>query len=456
MLNGIQLKKIISNVFTHPAVKMANETESRQIYAIDSRPTLVRIGLLFAVLAALVFVWFAVRWQLGNMLADLTSPNEPNAGEIARMAVDLAPSDPTVRWLETQTQIDFSDSESLKKSVENYENIVRLSPNDFQWWIQLGRAYEQTEQTEKAEKAFARAVELAPNYTFTHWQLGNFYLRQGNGGKAFSELQKAAENNAVYREQVFSIAWDYFGRDTKKIEQIAGNSPEVLAGLAKFYAAKEQPADSLRVWNKISPEDKPANKEVAKIIAQALYDKRFFRQAIEFVRDLKIEPNAKQETIQNAGFEDAISDLDKIYFDWNIKPLEKMSVKLDPTQKHEGRRSLRVNFSGFSSPELYTIFQTVTVEPNAGYNLSFWLKTDDLQSGGTPVLQIINANDDKLIAESKSFPPATNDWQKINLEFTAPDNSEAIVIRTSRSFCGVNCPIVGTFWYDDFNLTRVK
>lgn len=435
---------------------MLNETERRQIYAIDSRTTLVRIGLLVAVLTALVFAWFAVRWQLGNMLADLTSPNEPNAKEIARMAVGLAPSDPSVRWLETQTQIDFSDAENLKKSVENYENIVRLSPFDFQWWIQLGRAYEQTEQPEKAEKAFVRAVQLAPNYTFSHWQLGNFYLRQGNGDKAFAELKKAAENNAVYREQVFSIAWDYFDRDTKKIEEIAGDSPEVLAGLAKFYAGKERAVDSLRIWNRISPEAKMENKEVAKLIAQALYDKRFFRQAIEFVKDLKIEPNAKQETIQNPGFEESIGESAKVYFDWNIKPLEKMSVKLDPTQKHEGKRSLRVNFSGFSSPELYTIFQAVTVESNKHYNLSFRLKTDDLQSGGTPLVQIINANDDKLITESKSFPSGTNDWQKINLEFTAPENSEAIVIRTSRAFCGANCPIVGTFWYDDFNLAKIK
>ena len=433
-----------------------SEKNLAQIEKIDSSRLPVRVGLVLFVLFAIGFAWFSIRWQLGNMLADLTSPNEPNANQIAQMAYDLAPADPQVNWLAVQSQKDYLKPGDLDKNVQEYEKIVRLSPNDFQWWIQLGRAYEQADKQVQAEKAFQRAVSLAPNYTFPHWQLGNYYLRAGDGDKAFAELKKAAENNAVYREQVFSIAWDYFDKDRQKIEQLAGNSPDVLAGLAKFYAAKEQPADSLRIWNKLSAEDKKNNEETAKLIAQALYEKRFYQQAIEFVKDLKLESEAKQQTIQNAGFENQIGEAKDTYFGWKITPAEKLNIKLDSSQKHEKKRSLRVSFTGYASPELYNIYQTVTVEPNAKYNLSFWLKTNELQSGGTPVMQIINANDDKLLTESKPFPTGINDWQKNNLEFTAPENAEAITLRTSRVFCGVNCPITGTFWYDDFNLTKVK
>ncbi len=65
--------------------------------------------------------------------------------------------------------------ETARRPKNDFENVVKLSPNDFRWWIELGRAYEQAENVQgRGKKPFVRAVNLAPNYTFPHWQLGNF------------------------------------------------------------------------------------------------------------------------------------------------------------------------------------------------------------------------------------------------------------------------------------------
>ncbi len=426
-----------------------------QLKLLDSRQLPVRIGLIFAVLFALIFGWLAIRWQLGNMLAELTSPSDANAKELAQLAVKLAPADALSNWLLADLTKD-SKSGSSSTAEKDFETVVKLSPNDFRWWIELGRAYEQAENIEGAEKAFVKAVNLAPNYTFPHWQLGNFYLRQNRSDEAFDELKKAAETNTIYRDQVLSIAWDFFGQDAAKLEQIAGDSPTVRAGLAKFYASKERAEDSLRMWNTLSEEDKQSNSDAAKVIAQALFDKRFYRQAIEFVRQLGIEPEAQKETVQNAGFEKPIGDVREVYFGWRVSPAEKMEIKLDPTQKFEGNRSLRVTFNGYVNPSLYNIYQIVTVEPAARYRLSFRLRTENLKSGGTPELEIYNTRDEKSIVTSSSYPVGTNDWQQVRVDFTAPQNAEAVGIRTIRAFCGSDCPIVGTFWYDDFKLEKLK
>ena len=71
-------------------------------------------------------------------------------------------------------------------------------------------------------------------------------------------------------------------------------------------------------------------------------------------------------------------------------------------------------------------------------------------------MEIYNANDDKNIITSKPFPTGKTDWQQIKMEFTTPANAEAVGIRTTRAFCGYECPIVGTFWYDDFKLEKIK
>lgn len=429
---------------------------SEQIKIIDSKNIVTRLILIGAVLLALVFGWFAIRWQLGNMLAELTVATDPNAKAIAALAVNLAPSDPITNWFAANLDADLFTPENAEKSLQAYEKAVRLAPHDFRWWIQLGRAYEQTEKDEKAEKAFLYAVELAPNYTFPHWQLGNFYLRQGKDSEAFVELKKAADNNAIYREQVFSIAWEFYEKDTAKLQQLAGNTSEGKAGLAKFYASKERAEDSLRVWDSLSEEEKQKHEEIAKLIAQALYDKRFYRASVKFVSQLGLESSAKAETFENSSFENELKNEGKIYFGWRVIPTEKVEVKTDPNRKKDGIRSLRVMFSGFSGIELYNIYQLVAVQPSTRYRLSFWMRTENLKSAGTPTMEVVNGNDDRVITVSKAFPSETNEWQQVQIEFATPANSEGITVRLGRAYCGNACPIVGTIWLDDFNLEKLK
>jgi hypothetical protein len=420
---------------------------------IESKSLKARIIPAAAIIFALVFGWFAVTRQLGNMLGELTSPSSPNARQIADTAVGFAPRDPLVRWLAASVDKDALPAEKMEGAVKLSEDVVRLSPYDFRWWVELGRTYEQAEKYEQAENALRRAVELAPNYVFPRWQLGNFYLRRNRSDEAFAELKKATTGSVVYREQVYSIAWDYYDRDTSRIEEIAGNSFENKLSLIKFYVIKQRPEDALRIWNTFSDEEKSRDAVYAKILAQGLYDRRFYRSAIEFARQTGIDPEAKAETIANGGFEKMIGDPKETFFGWRITSAEKLEIKTDTTQKKEGARSLRVLFTGYSGTDLVNhISLAAAVEPNKKYRLSFWLKTENLKSAGTPTLEIVNANDDKIIIASKPFPTGSNDWQAVTLDFTTPENCEGLFIRTARAYCGEVCPIVGTFWMDDFKI----
>ncbi len=429
---------------------------AESIKFIESKNTKARAVLILAIVFALIFCWFAVSRQLGNMLAELTPTSAPNARQIAGTAVMLAPGDPLAKWLEAGVEKEVYSLEKIEKAVKLSEEAVRLSPYDFRWWVELGRSYEQAEHYEQAENAFKRAVELAPSYAFPQWQLGNFYLRQNRSDEAFTALQKATFDNLVYREQVFAIAWDYFDQDTAKVEAIAGDSPDVKTSLVKFYVAKERASDALRIWNSLSEEEKQANEPTGKLVAQVIYEKRFFRAANEFAKQVGIDPEAKIETISNGGFEKAIGEPKDTYFGWKLTRAEKLDIKTDSTQKKEGSRSLRVLFTGHSGVDLINhIWQVAAVNPNQKYRLKFWLKTENLKSAGTPMIEIVNANDDKIITTSKPFPTGSNDWQEITMDFTTPENCEGITIRTARAFCGEVCPIVGTFWYDDFSLSRL-
>lgn len=416
-----------------------------------------RVILGTVVLIAVSFGWVALRRQFGNMIAELTTTGDASASEMANIAGNMAPGDPLVMWLKATLEKNVFTPEKTDSSVRKFEETVRLSPRDFRWWIELGRAYEQDERVEPAEAALKQAVSLAPTYTFPRWQLGNFYLRQHRNEEAFAEFKKVTESDQTYREQVFSLAWDYFDKDPAKLEQVVADRPDVHAGLATFYAQRGMAADSLRNWNLLTGDQKEAYPQIARAITQGLFDRRFFPQALEFARQLGIDPEAMPGAVTNAGFERPLGNSDDTKFGWRVYRNDgKLDVGIDASVRHEGAKSVRLVFKRYNKPDLYAVSQNIVVEPGKNYRLTFWVRTENLHSGGMPQLQVANAIDNTLITSSPGFPSGTNDWKLMSTEFTVPADCNGIVIWTGRGFCGEDCPITGTMWYDEFELKRLN
>jgi len=405
------------------------------------------------VIAAFLAAWYAVSWQIGAMLAELTPTSQPDSQRVAEMAVALAPNDPGTYWLLATKEKEKFSPESFDNASGLFEEVVRRSPYDYRWWIELGRANEQSENVERAEIALRRAAELAPNFTYPRWQLGNFYLRQNRTSEAFAELKKTTEGSLKYRDQVFSLAWDYFDKDPARVEEIAADTPDVRASLALFYAVHDSPADALRVWNAVPDEDKAERPAIGKTIAQGFFDRHHFRESLEFARQAGLDPDAKAETITNGGFEAFVGNNDSL-FDWKVNRNDgKLDIATDSSVKHSGGRSIRFAFRGYAKPDLYNLSQFVAVEASEKYKISFWVRTENLRSGGGPRLEVADGNDGTVLAASEPFAGNSNEWQQFTLDILVPNGRSGIVIRTGRQSCA-DCPIFGTFWYDDLSLTK--
>lgn len=428
-----------------------------QIVFIKSRSIVVRAALVVSMLLALWLAWYAFSREIGNMMAEITAPTAVNAKATARAALWMAPADPFVNWLLATTENDAFIPEKAAASVRNFEKLVQLAPNDYRWWIELGRAREQGEDVAGSEKAFRRSVELAPSYAYPRWQLGNFYLRQGRNDEAFAEMKLAAQDSPLYREQVFYTVWDFFNQDKEQLERIVGNSPQVQATLAKFYASHGQPDAALRTWNSLTPEEKEEHRPIGLLMMQQLHEKKHFRASLSFVREMGWEPQAEMEKIQNGGFESPVRpEVPKaVYFDWNVADKDKFTVRQDQTQKHEGKSSLRLNFNSVSVPTFANVSQIVAVEPGASYSLTFWLRTENLKSAGPPQVEVAGINDGRTFGSTPQFATGTNDWQQMRIDFSVPADTDGVVVRTVR-YCGENCPLVGIVWYDEFNLQKIS
>lgn len=416
----------------------------------------MRIVLIIAIALAFFGAWKAAHWYLGNAMADFSPGVDEGGIETTRYALSMAPSDPLVYWGAANLEKATLDPSRMPEAVRLYEEAVRRSPNDYRFWQDLGLVREQTGDAAGGEKALRRAIELAPAYARPRWYLGNLLLRAGRTDEAFAELRRAADANpTVMRPQVFSAAWNIFDKDVKAIERVVGESAETRAQLAFYFAANERADDAVRLWTSLSATEKVEQRKTGEDLMKTLFEKKQYRAAQALARDLGLESAEGPGHFANGGFESSISAPGVSLFGWQITPVAQTEVALDASQHHSGNRSLRVVFNGFQTSAYYNIGQLVVVEPSTRYRFEGYVRTQDLKSGGTPLIEVANTADGKVIGTSEPFPMGRNDWQLVTIEFSTPERTEGVHVRTNRAFCGEVCPIFGIIWYDDFNFQNL-
>lgn len=447
-----------------------SESTPDQLKIVDlERAPLLRVLLVVPVVLALVGSWYATRWYVGDFVAEYApqiadenvSEEELAAARLrtAETAMRLAPADPWTHWVVAGLKKNSLDPREFEDAIRHFEEAVRLSPNDYRFWISLGRAREQAGDSAGGEKALRRAVELAPSYADPRWHLGNLLLRAGRGEEAFKELRRAAEADPKLRPQIFNAAWVVFGEDVDAINRAAGGSAAARAELAVYVAGRGRFDEALRLWASLTPEEKKQQRASGEGVVDALLSAKRYRSALEVGRDLggAEAPRAGVGAISNPGFEEDINAAGARTFEWKVRSVPQATIGFDQATKHGGARSLRVTFKSPSTLAFSNISQTVVVEPGQAYRLEFYVRTQDLKSGGTPLLEVVDGADGKtVLASTPALANGTRDWEAQAVDFKVPDGSEAILIRVRREACHGDavCPIFGLVWYDDFNLQR--
>ncbi len=406
--------------------------------------------LLFAAVFSVIAVGFFAKWCFAHAVS-------LRAGqvEIADFSVALAPNDPQTHFASGVLNEKNFLPESLEKAVAEYKKAVALSPDDYLLWIAFGRASEKNGDAEGAEKAFHRALELAPNYADTHWAYGNNLLRRGKTEEAFSEIRQAAASSNVFIIPAISIAWQVFDGDSSQVIQNIGKEPLLKAPLANFLANRQKYTEAFDVWKGSSPEMKS---DADRVEIEALYNQFIAAGKYLYARQIRSSLDKKDDTnvfgkINNGGFENNVKQQQADFFDWRIADGVQPLVGYDDNIKHGGSLSLVMIFNSPDGKDFRSISQIVAVREGQSYQLESFYKAD-LKALGTMRWEVINASDRTLIAATKPIESVA-DWSNIGVEFTAPQNSEAVIINLARISCGSTiCPISGKVWFDDFNISE--
>jgi hypothetical protein len=428
-----------------PLLSSKQAGSSRAVRGANGRLLIVSLGLL----ALFWGIWTSGREGLSQLLASRSLITDRI--QEADQAVWLSPA--LAEGHSARASLLYNRGEFAEASKE-YERAVSARPQDYALWLQLGAARDKAGDPEGAIVAFRESTHLAPFYAQPHWQLGNTLYRVGRRDEAFKEVRLAIGGDPLLIPPALDLSWEAFKGDARAIEQaIQPQTASMHVALARFFIGHGKIGDAVRQFREagsLSEDDRRG-------LLKDLFKARRFDEAYEVWSSSRTADTGGTSRFVDGGFESEIK-LDDPGFGWQLqwRP-EAVSISSDTQNPHGGARSIRVDWSGKSDPSDAVISQLVLVEPAARYRLSFAARTEELLSGGLPVVTVIDASDDKkhILIKSKTIPPGTNPWQTYTSEFTTTETIRGVFIGIRRENCETNpCPAFGHVWFDDFSLER--
>ena len=168
----------------------------------------------------LLAAWSFSKWGMAS-----SASVRAERAEIAQFLTELAPDDPQTHYAAAVLLEKSFEPSDIERSLQELEIATGLAPENYLYWLDLGRARERAGDPEGAERALRRALHLAPNYSRVQWALGNALLRQGRVDEAFQEITKAVSSDpASFASPAAVTAWQFFGGDVGRIRQFSGSS----------------------------------------------------------------------------------------------------------------------------------------------------------------------------------------------------------------------------------------
>ena len=412
---------------------------------------LKKAALLLAAVACVTGAYFFAKWGLVNS-AVLRVDNL----EVALYLTTLAPDDPMPHYA-TAVFLEHSfEPADIEHALNEFETAAGLTPENYLYWLDLGRARERNGDAEGAERALRRSLLLAPNYSRVQWALGNALLRQGRREEAFAEIQKAVSGDPSFAMPAAVMAWQFFDGDIEQIRRNAGGSARLEAALAALLIGQKKFDEAIAIWDTIPAAEKSTTvKDIGSTLFATLLEARRLRQALRVSYELdsqaaRIEPG----TIPNGGFESPVKLAGAGPFEWQIAGGIQPQIVLSNGKKHGGNNSLLFVFNTNTAADFRTVSVLVPVEPNTDYDFQVFYNSD-LKTSAVFKWEVADALDGHVIASTDAVAPSA-DWTPLTVRFKSPDTTDGILVRLVRGDCGAVCPVVGNLWFDDLSLQRVN
>ena len=418
---------------------------------------ITQIYLIAIAVVCVAAAWYFIKWNFADLVAYGMDTNQPELKVVADLLVSTAPDDPLTHLAAARMYEKTFDPADLAHSLSEYEAAAGLAPNSFNFWLELGKAYDRSGEDAKAEATFRRTLELAPNYSVVQWAFGNSLVRHRKTEEGFALIAKAAASDPQYSGPAVATALAMFEGDVAGIRRVLGDTPETNAAIVSVMAAQKKFDDAADAWSKLAPEDRRTKfKPIGDKLIEKLAAEKKFQLAARVTADMAPDGGEKPATgqVSNGGFESEVKLRNAGLFEWRIAEGQSPQIGISEGEKHSGKHSLLIAFNSTEVAAFRSVSQTVPVVPGAAYELEIFYRSD-LKSMAALKWEIADAATGTAIVATPAMTIAA-DWTSLKAKFTVPSNIDGVVIRLTREGCGAgSCPANGKVSFDDISIKRL-
>ncbi|HEV2397041.1 MAG TPA: carbohydrate binding domain-containing protein [Candidatus Sulfotelmatobacter sp.] len=338
-------------------------------------------------------------------------------------------------------------------AVAQYKAAVRINPHSARYWFDLANSYQVLGDTSQQTTALEYAIQADSTTPDVAWEAANLYLVQGENEKALREFHVVMANDASLQGPALQFCWRINPDVDALLRDVVPARADAYINFLNLLEYKQETAGTMKVWNALfrtseSFERRYAfdyikylivHKEVdeAALAWQQIAARFGFSSYLPSSSNLIVNPSFNLNVL-NAGF------------DWQYQRQSSVTLTLDPSDYHAGRRSLLIAFDGPGINEA-GIYQLIALQPNTTYDFTAYYKTGEMDGAGGPHFTIQDMYTQSVYWESEELKNA-GFWKSAYGEFTTGPDCKLVVLHIRRLPAG--SPIRGKLWVDDFHLNR--
>lgn len=126
------------------------------------------------------------------------------AAESFRSALKLNKTNPTYHYNLANSYMELNE---IENAISCYLEALEYQPNHIPSLNNLADAYELTGQPHKSHELFHYLTRIQPDDPLSHFNLGNYLLRQNNHIEAVKCYEKTIHLDKNFTDAYFNIAW---------------------------------------------------------------------------------------------------------------------------------------------------------------------------------------------------------------------------------------------------------
>lgn len=325
-------------------------------------------------------------------------------------------------------------------------------------WSDVGEALLSTGDRSLAGYCYRRAGELAPSDLQILLNAGDFYSNTGDSRRAvaaFSNILR--QSNDAAEKALRYNTFTYYERMHVRQNGMLGDAiPDAASaqGYVRYLMEEADPAAVRDVWLWSHEKGFDDDRQTVECVTY-LFRKQNFAAAFEGWNrhfEGREDPDRKSSAVFNGGFEYELVGSD---LDWHFNGLDGVRVARDGVIFHDGRHSLRIDFTGNDNPDFRHVSQVVLLRPGR-YRFQAYLRTDGITSDQGVRFGIRDVRSNRVLAETAALT-GTNDWRNVEADVDVPAGVSMAAVEFARHrSIRIDNQLSGTAWVDNVKLTRVN